>query len=238
MAMVAAAIAGIFLVAAMPTIMLRLEADYITATAESRNIRLRDGTLVMLGADSAISVNIGDSGLRKIRLLSGEAYFDVAHDASHPFVVDAGGVDVTVLGTAFDVRLSTMATTVQLARGSIDVSYKHPGVPGEARLMPGEMAVVDRATGQITRGTVAQKDIASWREGQLFVNDETIGSVVEQLQRYHSAWIKLPDGNLAARRVTGLYDLRDPDRALRALVQPYGGKVRELSPYVRVLSHY
>ena len=64
---------------------------------------------------------------------------------------------------------------------------------------------------------------------ELFVNDATIGAVVEQIQRYHAAWIAVPDITLAQQTVTGLYDLRDPDRALRALVQPHGGKVHEVS---------
>ena len=64
----------------------------------------------------------------------------------------------------------------------------------------------------------------------MFVNDATIGAVVEQIQRYHAASIAVPDITLAQQTVTGLYDLRDPDRALRALVQPHGGKVCTRSP--------
>jgi transmembrane sensor len=98
------------------------------------------------------------------------------------------------------------------------------------------MAFVDRGTGVMKKRAIAPSDIGAWRSGQLFVQDETIGSVVEQLQRYHSAWISVPDSYLATQRVTGLYDLRDPDRALRALVQPYAGHVRDVSPYLRVIS--
>ena len=98
------------------------------------------------------------------------------------------------------------------------------------------MLVVDRKSGAMTKSDIAPEDIGAWREGRLFVSDATIGAVVEQIQRYHAAWIAVPDVTLAQQTVTGLYDLRDPDRALRALVQPYGGKVHEVSRFARIVS--
>lgn len=230
----AAAAAAVLLVSVLPSILLRLEADYVTATAEIRTVHLADGSVVTLGAGSAIAADMsGDE--RRIKLLSGEALFDVAHNPSRPFIVDAAGVDVSVLGTVFNVNLVRDKTSVELAEGAVAISGD-AARNGHITLKPGEMAVVDRRSGEISRGLIAPEDVAAWRDGRLFVNDATIGSVVEQLQRYHPAWITIPDGTLAAQRVTGLYDLRDPDRALRALVQPYGGNVREISPYVRIVS--
>lgn len=228
-----AAAVGLFLLFATPSIMVRMEADHVTAAGENRAITLADGTVVTLGADSAIASNL-DGRERRVTLLSGEAFFEVTHDAARPFVVEAGGVGVTVLGTTFNVQLTTDAATVELERGSVRVAYENEN----AVLAPGEMVAVDRRTGGMAKSAIAREDIAAWRSGHIFVNDATIGSVVEQLQRYHSAWIKVPDGGLAAQRVTGLYDLREPDRALRAIVQPHGGHVREISPYLRVLSRF
>ncbi len=224
---------GMFLLFAAPAITVRMAADYVTAAGENRTITLADGTVVTLGADSAIAQDLAGRE-RRVRLLSGEAFFDVTHDAARPFVVEAGGVGVTVLGTAFNVQLTTDAATVELERGAVQIAYENEST----LLSPGEMVAVDRHTGVMAKSAIAREDIAAWRSGHIFVNDATIGSVVEQLQRYHTAWIKVPDGGLASQRVTGLYDLRDPDRALRAIVQPYGGHVREISPYLRVLSRF
>jgi transmembrane sensor len=221
---------------AYPALLLLIEADYRTSTGTSRAITLDDGTRIALGADSAIAVDMA-ADRRMVRLLQGEAFFDVQPDPARPFVVDAGGVDVSVLGTSFNVRLSSADMVVELAEGSVDLDY--PGHAGaRARLAPGQSALVDLDTGRLTRGEIAPQDIGTWREGRLFVQDATIADVVEQLQRYHRAWIAVPDGALAARRVTGLYDLTDPDRALRALVEPHGGRMREISPYMRVLSRF
>lgn len=219
-----------------PSLSVHLRADYSTGISETRTLVLADGSKVELAADSAIKIDMAGAR-RHVTLLAGEAFFDVVHDETRPFVVGAGGVDVTDLGTAFNVQLSSRETSVELAHGSAAVSMG-PSQTGDVVLVPGEMVVVDHQTGRMAKSAIAQEDIAAWREGKLFVNDVTIGSVIEQLQRYHGAWITLPDTALAAQKVTGLYDLRDPDRALRALVQPYGGKVRKISPYVRLVSRF
>ena len=83
----------------------------MTATGESRTVTLADGSQVNLSGGSAIGVDI-TSEERRVRLLSGEAFFDVAHDAARPFTVEAGEARIVVLGTAFDVALDPSATTV------------------------------------------------------------------------------------------------------------------------------
>lgn len=229
---VAATIVAVF---AAPTLLLRLQADVVTATGESRTVTLEDGSQVNLSGGSAIGVDF-TAEERRVRLLSGEAFFDVAHDAGRPFTVEAGGTTVVVLGTAFDVALDPSSTTVQLARGVVGISGTAASAVME--MAPGDMATVDHETGAIARETVPAEEIAAWRNGLLFVNNVTVESVVARLQRYHPAWISMPDSTLGRQRVTGLYDLRDPDRALRALVQPLGGNVRAVSDYVRVVSRF
>jgi len=231
----AAGLAACLLVVAVPSLLLRLEADYLTTTAQSRLVTLEDGTTVYLAADSAIKTDFSASR-RQVRLLAGEAFFDVTRNPGRPFVVDASGVKVEVTGTAFDVRLASSVTQVELARGAVGVSSNAAPRTSPAVLAPGQMLVVDRKSGAMTKSDIAPEDIGAWREGRLFVNDATIGAVVEQIQRYHAAWIAVPDVTLAQQTVTGLYDLRDPDRALRALVQPYGGKVHEVSRFARIVS--
>lgn len=228
--------AALIVVLAAPALMIWLQADFRTGTGESRMVTLADGSAVNLSADSAIDVELTPEG-RHVRLLAGQAFFDVAHDGRRPFIVEAGNARVVVLGTAFDVALDDAATTVQLARGVVGISGEGE-THAVAEMAPGDMATVDGATGAITRATVPLEEIGAWRSGLLFVNDVTVDSVVARLQRYHSAWISVPDRTLGRQRVTGLYDLRDPDRALKALVKPHGGKVRSISPYTRIVSRY
>lgn len=216
-----------------PSLLLRYRADFRTATAELRKVTLKDGSVVELGAESAIDTDFA-SGARHVTLLAGEAFFDVKHDPARPFTVTAAGVKVTVLGTAFDVHIKPEDTTVELVRGVVGLTID--GAAHTFELSPGDSATVSRDGGRVSRVRLAPEDMAAWRNGRLFVNDVTIASVVEELRRYHPAWISIPSGDLANRRVTGLYNLSDPDRALEALIQPYGGKVHHISPYLRVLA--
>lgn len=217
-----------------PALILRMEADHRTATAESRTVTLEDGSLVHLAGASAIATEFRE-GRRAVRLLAGEAFFEVTPDKSRPFTVEADGLDVTVLGTKFDVQTTGDTTTVALAEGAVSASVRGGGAEV---LAPGDLLTADRTTGAVSRTTVPVADIAGWRNGQIFVVDATIGSVVEQIRRYHPAWLSLPDSTLASRRVTGFYDLRQPDQALEALVAPYGGKVRRISPVARLISRF
>jgi transmembrane sensor len=227
--------ATITLVLAAPSLLVWWQADFRTGTGESRVVTLADGTQVNLSGGSAIDVDLTPEG-RRVHLLVGQAFFDVTHDSSRPFTVDAGNAKVVVLGTAFDVALDDDATTVQLARGVVGISGDGAN-RAVSEMAPGDVALVDDM-GTITRSTVPVNEIGTWRNGLLFVNDVTIDGVVSRLQRYHPAWISVPDRALGRKRVTGLYDLRDPDRALNALVQPYGGKVRGVSGYARIVSRF
>lgn len=228
--------ASLLVFLAAPAFMIWLQADFRTGTGESRVVTLEDGSAVNLSAGSAIEVDMRPDG-RHVRLLAGEAFFDVAHDAARPFTVNAGAARVAVLGTAFDVALDEETTTVQLARGVVGISG---GTASRdiAEMTPGDVATVNGQTGAIQRATMPLDEMGAWRNGRLFVEDATIDSVVARLQRYHSAWISVPDRTLGRQRVTGLYDLTDPDRALSALVKPHGGTVRSVSAYARVLSRF
>src|ERR1044072_3765085 len=100
-----------------------LRADEWTGVGESRWVSLDDGSRVQLNTDSAISVDY--SGRKRgVTLLKGEAAFEVAHDSSRPFQVNAAGGTVTALGTVFQVRIvegTDVATHVVVTEGRVQV---------------------------------------------------------------------------------------------------------------------
>lgn len=219
-----------------PPVMLHLRSDYITGTAETRVVKLRDGSTVTLAPGSALAEDI-DGATRRVSLLAGEAFFDVIRDEARPFLVEADGNEIRVLGTAFSVGETGEGTRVELAEGTISL---RPAIDrsAEITLAPGDAVTVDSRNGIARRDHVDPLDIALWRQGRITVTDQPLALVVELIQRYHPAWIVIPDRSIAARRVTGLYDLRNPDLALAALVEPFGAKVHRVSPYLRVISRY
>lgn len=212
----------------LPELALRWRAEYLSGTGEIRSVTLEDGSQVQLAPHSALLTRFRD-GTRQVELLRGQAFFQVVHDPDHPFVVTAGGVTATVLGTAFDVRLTGGTTAVAVKTGRVAVADRADGHALAAPLTAGKR-VVARPGATATVETVAPESIADWRSGSLFFANATIAEVAATLSAYHSGWIVVTDPGLAATQVTGLYDPHDLDRALRALVRPAQGRVTTLGP--------
>jgi transmembrane sensor len=229
-----AAIAACLLLLFVPGLVPGLHADHATRTAELREIVLADGSRVSLGPRSSLDVHQGPDR-RDATLREGEAFFEVTADAGRPFIVAAAGVEVAVVGTAFDVRVSSTAVTVAVRSGLVDVRDEGKAT-APVRLAAGERVVVDRTTRRLQRDRIEPGEVASWRDGRLFVDGATVAEAVDVLGRYHSGWIVVADSRLAKQQVTGLFDLNDIDRALSALVQPFDGRVQKVTPLLQILS--
>lgn len=238
LAVAALATAACLALVLAPALLLRLQADHVTAAAEIRQITLGDGSVVRLAPESAIGLRF-TAERRAVTLLAGDAFFDVAPDARRPFVVEAEDLRVRAIGTAFGVGLSERAISVEVVSGIVGVNSEGARsggtLPFDERLDRGQALRFDRATRAVALERKAPGDLAAWRQGTLLVVDASIAEVVETLRRYRSGWIVIADDRLAAQRVNGLYDLRNPDGALRALVHPAGGQVHEITPLLRVL---
>lgn len=223
-----------------PSLIMNFAADHVTAIAEHRSIGLQDGSVVELGAASALDVEFGETR-RLVTLLAGEAFFDVKSGDARPFTVQAGDVSVVVTGTAFNVRLDEEAVAVAVEHGSVEVTLSRhaPGtkIPVLRPLRAGDQLVV-RSDGSVEQTAVPVAEMGSWRRHRMFVDGATVSEVIAELRRYDSGWIVVTDGNLLRQRVTGLYDLRDPVEALRVLVGPFGTQVRSISPLLTVVSGF
>ena len=215
----------------LPVLQLRFAADHMTDIGELRELKLDDGSVVNLNAASAIALRHADAR-REIELLTGQAFFQVAPAHNRPFVVIAGDVTVIVTGTAFDVRTSYDSVSVAVQSGTVDVARAGGAA---TRLTSGERLTIARS-GAVAKSTVAPDDVAAWRERRLVVDGATLGEVVEELDRHHPGAIVLSDRALAARRVTGIFDLTRPVEALRTVVATQRGSVIELTRYLIVVS--
>lgn len=227
-----AAVAACLMLALAPSLTLYLQSDYRTAQGETRDVTLRDGSVVSLDSDSAIAVSYaGDR--RDVRLLAGQAFFKVASDPRKPFHVRAEHLEVTVTGTAFNVELGAGKASVAVQEGSVNVADWHADRLLAQRLTAGDR--LDYQAGVVQQRRFAPGQTAAWRNGQVIADDTPIAEVVAELQRYLPGLIVLRDDVLAGKRVTGVYDLRHPQAALRAVVQPHGGQVDAYSPWLLVL---
>ncbi|MET1756510.1 FecR domain-containing protein [Novosphingobium sp. RD2P27] len=233
-ALASAALAACLAWAVVPDLALHLQSDEITRTGELRRVELDDGSTAFMAPGSAIAFEESAKG-RTLDLLRGEAWFDVVRDASRPFRVTTGESTVTVLGTAFSVRKTDSGAEVAVQRGRVAVVPPRGAQPERIELTAGQTVSVDNA-GETARGEIRPDHVASWREGVAFVNDQPIGHVIDRLRPWYQGYILARGPGLETRHVSGLYDLRDPDRALQALVRVQNVTVTHVSPWMRIVT--
>lgn len=228
----AAALAGSYTI---PGMVLQASADYITSTAEIRSIALPDGSFATLGPDSAIALRLTKDA-RRIELLKGMAFFEVASDPGRPFSVEVATIIVTALGTAFEVSDDAGFVTVSVDHGLVAVQLPTGPEQSEPRLTAGDWITFDEGNRSIVRGTRDTTQVAAWRDGLIVAEKERISAVVARIARWHHGRIVMANPALGDQRISGVFDLRDPLLALEAVVHPYGGKVRQMSSYLTVIS--
>lgn len=208
----------------------RWRADYATATGQSRTLVLADGSRIQLNTDSAVQVDLA-AGERRVRLLRGEAWFEVRRDPGRPFVVSTGDGWVKVLGTQFSVVREARQTRVQLAEGRVQVQAgSGPGV----FLLPGQ--AVEYAVGGT--GAIHPFEPArafAWRQRQLVFSQQPLGEVVEELNRYWPGQTLVLGDALRQRKVSGVFEIDKPEAVLKALAHTLGVHSEQFTPWLRIL---
>jgi len=208
----------------------RWRADYATATGEARSLSLADGSKVELNTDTAITLDLGQNE-RRVRLLRGEAWFEVSADAARPFVIRSGEGWVKVVGTRFSVSREGDQTRVRVAQGKVQVSA---GGEQTVLLEPGNG--VDYHDDRL--GAVSTFDGAAefaWRQRQLVFRQQPLAEVVDQLNRYWPGQTLVLGDALRQRKVSGVFEIDKPDAVLKALTHTLGLSAEQYTPYLRVL---
>lgn len=210
----------------------RLQADAYTATGETRRLTLDDGSVVELNSSSAIALDFTDAA-RSIRLLKGEAVFTVAPDATRPFKVLSGSGEATALGTIYDVRDAEDGSTVTVLESQVRVTSSADTF-SPVTLSAGEQVRYDAAG----VGTIARVDVASeaaWRRGKLIFIERPLGSVIEELNRYHRGIIRVVGSDLRDRRINGVFELADIATVVDTIEASLGIRSTRLGDSVIVL---
>ncbi|MBN9383155.1 MAG: FecR family protein [Chitinophagaceae bacterium] len=216
--------------------------DIFTSNGSRTHLTLPDGTIVWLNAGSRISYekNFGVN-LRSVSLI-GEAFFDVAPNASKPFVIHTAHIDIRVLGTSFNVRSypSDKTTEATLIRGSIEVSIRNRGSdkivlkPNEKLIVNNEdsallakeltahhrektdqsLVVVGKPTYEKTSGAMIE---TSWVDNKLIFQDEEFGDLARQMERWYGVTIRFDGPGKEDLRFTGSFEKETIQQALDAL---------------------
>jgi transmembrane sensor len=193
-----------------------------TAAGQQRTMVLNDGTQVTLDGATRLEVRLG-SHRRQVRLVRGEAFFDVAHDAGRPFVVSAPEGSATVLGTAFDLERGGGRMELSVHRGRVRLAP--PGlVPRTVELTVGQSAFASQ--GRLSPTRRFDPAAEDWRTGWLETEGVSLDRLVERLNRVSAAPIVIADPALADRRVAGRFRLDEPEALVRNLALVHGFVVR------------
>ena len=244
---IAAGVAGVAAVAARHPEPYRRRFE--SSLGEVRHIPLEDGSHITLNTDSALSIEFGATR-RLVRLLRGEAYFEVARIPERPFIVMGPFVQVRTVGTAYNVRLHDPGTLkVEVTSGR--VALESPPSPmmqslqamtggwPEATddLSPVYMDAGHRATIRMSADDKMLIDIETvaadaltrglaWREGQLAFEGESLAEAAAEFARYSRQRLVVTDPELAGRHISGLFAATDPEGFARAATLSLGARMK------------
>jgi len=222
---------------------------YGTALGEQRMVVLRDGSRMSLNTATRVKVELSPT-LRRVSVEGGEAFFEVAKDASRPFVVRAAGTEVKATGTAFVVRLlpaaagAVQALDVTLVEGQVVVREARPRMAAIAppvvmaageRLRVSEPQGREQGQGRAASTAVLaqpQRDrprldqVLAWKRGEAVFDNASLPEALAEMNRYSATPI-VADPSLAALRISGLYKTGDNAGFARAVAALHGLTVRE-----------
>ena len=196
-----------------------------TATAEQRSVRLPDGSRVTLAAETRLVIE-SRSDQRAVRLERGEAYFEVAHDPTRPFVVRVTNHEAIAVGTAFNVEAQGDRMTVTVTEGVVRLrtvrternSATTASIDAqELKLAVGDRAAADR-NGEHSLPAASQVElVAAWRDGRLEYLQQPLQAVIDDVNRYTEHKIIIADSSVGELLFTGTVLLDGVDAWLKAL---------------------
>jgi len=200
-----------------------------TGVGEQRMVTLEDGSRITLNTSTRLSVQY-EPRVRYVRLLEGEALFDVAKMPDRPFIVTAGDRDIRALGTSFDVRREENRVVVMLLEGNVTVLSNQPSgmrLPGSPNapaapvetLTPGDRVTFAGATP--TRDRPPVEDVTAWRNGEVVLDKTRLVDAVTEMNRYSTTKVMIDRPEAANVRVSGIFRAGDSVRFAHAVAETY-----------------
>ena len=205
-----------------------LGADYSTAVGEQRTVDW-DGGQAVVELDARTRMNVAD-GPRRLELLEGQAAITCA-EQGQGLTVAAGAGEILLDAASVGLRRSGDEVTVTCLRGRVDI--RHPS--RELALEAGQQA----RYGAVAVTAPARADLEQamgWREGVLVFRDMPLAEAVAEINRYRPGRIMVLDDALAARRVSGRFQIARLDLAIDRIREAFGAHVRQLPKGIVLLS--
>jgi transmembrane sensor len=225
--------------------------EYVTAIGEQRTVPLDDGSRIALNSNSKVKIEF-TAERRTVRLLRGEAFFEVAHNQERPFVVIAGDSQVTAVGTAFEVRYEPDHIDVTLVEGKVNVtSIAEPlevpasvssSLSGMGKLSSSGYAMTAGERLRLAKSGPAKIDaprvdaVTAWRRGEVMLDDTPLTDAIAEMNRYSKAALVIDEGSIAALHVSGIYHTGDSEGFAQSVAQLYGLHVTQEAGQIHLSS--
>jgi ferric-dicitrate binding protein FerR (iron transport regulator) len=221
--------------------------QYAAAPHQQRTLTLPDGSVVVLNGNATLTTatHWTNSAPREV-WLTGEAYFKVAHLAapavrdiaaapgSAKFVVHAGGLDIAVLGTQFNVNSQPTTTKVVLNSGKVAVD-RHAWFATENLLMqPGDLVETSTEAPHLARRRVQPALYSAWTQGELRLQQTSVRAIVQLLRDAYGWQVQVTDSAIMHQTLTGILPANTPDLLLPALAKSLGVQVTHTGNVVRL----
>lgn len=219
---------------------------YQTHIGEQRSIVLKDGSTLSLNARSRVRVAFS-RGERRVDLLDGQAFFDVAKDPTRPFMVHSGTTVIRAVGTQFDVNRTRDGTVVTVIEGRIAVSDTAAPAGAGGGLQPrvaavtpsvrlidaGERITVARSQASVQK--LADPSVATaWTQRKLVFDGAPLREVVEEFNRYNQQQIILTSEELARVRISASFSSVDSRRLVQFLEERFNASVEASATNLRI----
>jgi transmembrane sensor len=202
--------------------------QYVSDIGELRQVSLMDGSNMTLNTATETRVHFSESA-REVQVARGEALFEVATDRTRPFIVRAGDLEVTAIGTAFSVRVDAGRTDVTVTEGVVELARTGTSASAETgrrRLAANQRAIVTAARPVEVRAmehAEAERRLA-WRDGMVSFNGEPLAEAVAEVNRHNRRRIVVADPILAGRPVIGMFRANDIDTFARTAAAAMGAE--------------
>lgn len=163
-------------------------------------IKLPDGSIVKLNAESHITYPQTFTGDERTISLQGEAFFNVVENPEKPFVINSNGLKTRVLGTSFNVRSYDDEAEIKVAvvTGKVEISAPDGN---SSVLLPTEMGIFEREQASITKKHYDFREEIAWKDGVLFFDKDNLKTVVKKLEMWYGVHFEVKNGF----RFKGLY---------------------------------
>jgi transmembrane sensor len=182
------------------------------------SMQLSDGSRVILGPLSSVTLAAGYGETSREVEVKGEAWFDVVHDNAKPFTVRAGRATIVDVGTRFAVRSDTPeGVSVSVTQGSVSMRAVNTPAQSGVILQAGDNGLLKSGGEVVARRGVVNDDDVAWLSGRLVFREAALDEVKASMRRWYGLEVEFADPSLAGRHITASFNGDSPERVLDVL---------------------